>query len=245
MSKILVLSLSYFSLLLPFTEPKCPVWFLHGELVFPASHTSVKLEQQQQGLTWSCRNHMDTWKEVLKLRFSGEQFMASRRPLPINFKWQGTRAMSLAFYTDRTSSPPACAQYKSEEESDGKNSQELSAKCSLLFLLSPPRHCTQSEIRIYCHFADDSRGSDLLSQKNNESSAQSTVKHGLWVALFPCLPIYLRTVKSIMSINTYKLAGRRWVDISNPEQVPDAFSEINSVSTTFSCVYLADEDPLA
>lgn len=87
--------------------------------------------------------------------------------------------MSLAFFTDRTSSPPACAQYKSEEESDGKNSQELSAKCSLLFLRSPPRHCTQSEIRIYCHFADDSRGSDLLSQKNNESSAQSTVKHGL------------------------------------------------------------------
>lgn len=128
-----------------------------------------------------------------------------------------------------------------------KNSQESSEKCSLLFLFSPPRHCIQSEIRIYCHFADDSRSSDLLSQKNNESSAQSTVKHGLGVALFPCLPIYLRTVKSIMSINAYKLAGRRWVDISNPEQVPDVFSEINSFfnSTTFQCVYLADEDPLA
>lgn len=114
---------------------------------------------------------------------------------------------------------------------DGKNSQESSVKCSLLSLLSSPRHCTQSEIRIYCHFADDSRGSDLLSQKNNESSAQSTVKRGLWVALFPRLPIYLRTVKYIMSINGNKLTGRAWVNISNPEQIPDVFSEINYILT--------------
>lgn len=173
---------------------------------------------------------MDTWKEVLKLRFSGEQFMASRRPLPKNFKWQSTRAMTLAFFTEQVLFLPVLNK-NVEKSLMEKNSQELSPKCSLLFLLSPPRHCTQSEIRIYCHFADDSRGSDLLSQKNNESSAQSTVKHGLWVALFPCLPIYLRTVKSIMSINAYKLAGRRWVDISNQEQVPDVFSEINSILT--------------
>lgn len=34
-----------------------------------------------------------------------------------------------------------------------------------------------------------------------------------------------------MSTNAYKLAGRRWVDISNPEQVPDVFSEIKSILT--------------
>lgn len=32
-----------------------------------------------------------------------------------------------------------------------------------------------------------------------------------------------------MSINAHKLTGRRCVDTSNPEQIPDAFSGINSV----------------
>lgn len=102
---------------------------------------------------------------------------------------------------------------------------------ALSSLLPALRPCTQSEIRIYCHFVGDSRGSDLLSQKNNESSAQSTVKSGLSAALFLCLAIYLRTAKYIMNINAHKLTGRRCVDTSNPEQIPDAFCGINSILT--------------
>jgi len=34
-----------------------------------------------------------------------------------------------------------------------------------------------------------------------------------------------------MSINAHKLTGRRWVDTSNPEQIPDAFNGINSILT--------------
>lgn len=34
-----------------------------------------------------------------------------------------------------------------------------------------------------------------------------------------------------MSINAHKLTGRRCVDTSNPEQIPDAFSGINSILT--------------
>lgn len=49
------------------------------------------------------------------------------------------------------------------------------------------------------------------------------------MALFPCLTVSLRTAKYIMSINAHKLTGRRCVDTSNPEQIPDAFSGINSV----------------
>lgn len=104
----------------------------------------------------------------------------------------------------------------------------LCRMASLLGLFPSLRPCTQPETRIYCHFVDDSRGSDLLSQKNNESSAQSTVKCGLRVAFFPRLAIYLRTVRYIMSINAHKSTGRRCVDISNPEQILNAFSEIDS-----------------
>lgn len=32
-----------------------------------------------------------------------------------------------------------------------------------------------------------------------------------------------------MSINAHKLTDRRCVDTSNPEQIPDAFSRINSI----------------
>lgn len=54
-------------------------------------------------------------------------------------------------------------------------------------------------------------------------------KWGFWVAFFPCLAVYLRTAKYIMSINAHKLTSRRWVGTSNPKQIPDAFSGLNPI----------------